>query len=526
MVAGDRGRMSRPAEVLVVGAGPTGLTLALQAHAHGARVRIVERRPEPFRPSRALILHPRTLEVLRPLGVTDALVDRADTAPEVRLHLGPRVIPVRLSELALPDTAFPHLTLVRQTDAEVVLAELLESRGVAIERGIELIAVEDGPDQVRATVRSPAGTEEIDCDFVVGCDGPESTVRREAGIGWEGEPYAQEVVLADVELDGTLAAGVAHVVPGRDGLLLVFSIGERATWRLLATRTASGDRPPFGQPGPPVPRAELQALLDEAGLPVRIRHLAWSGRYALQCRLATQFRKGRLFLAGDAAHTSSPASGQGMNTGIQDAANLGWKLAGTPTSRDPNTLLDSYERERRPVARRVLAVTHMVFWAEAATSPLPRLLRGRLAPLGAPVVPLLTGRRRLIAAVERVMSQMWVTYADSPLTVEGIPPLSRGPRTGERLPDRTVTVGGRKVRLHDLLAQPGIHILLERDAAPLEPTALGPHVTVHRLTGTPGTGLIAIRPDGHIGFRCGKVDACQLHSWLSLAGFGPLPSHG
>ncbi len=163
--------------------------------------------------------------------------------------------------------------------------------------------------------------------FLAGCDGPGSTVRAEAGIGWPGRPYPVEVVLADAELDADLAGDTAHVVAGRRGLLFAFPLGELATWRLLATRPAGADQLPFGQAGPPVPAAELQALVDQAGLGAQISQLAWSARVRVQHRVASRFRKGRLFLAGDAAHAYSPATGQGMNAAIQDAANLGWKLA-------------------------------------------------------------------------------------------------------------------------------------------------------------------------------------------------------
>ena len=434
--------MSRAADLLVVGAGPTGLALALQAHDHGARVRIVERRPEAFRPSRAMIVHPRTLEVLRPLGVTAALLARADTAPAVRLHLGSRVVPARLAGLALPDTAFPHLTLLRQTDVEAVLAHALAGRGIAVERGTEVIEVGEGAAGAHATLRSPAGVETVDCDFVAGCDGPQSVVRRAAGIGWHGGPYGEEVVLADAELDPDLERGVAHVVAGRRGLVLVFALGERATWRLLATRPADRAPLPFGQPGPPVPPAELQALLAGAGLPARISAVAWSARFPLQHRLAGRFRQGRLYLAGDAAHAWSPAVGQGMNTGIQDAVNLGWKLAFAPWAADRAALLDSYDRERRPVARRVLALTHVAFWAEASTGPLPSLLRGVVAPLGAPALPVLLRQRRLVAEAVRLVSRLGVAYRDSPLSAEGHPRLAGGPRPGQRLPDATVAVAG------------------------------------------------------------------------------------
>jgi len=500
--------MRHPAGILVVGAGPAGLALALQAHDHGGHVRVVERRPEAFRPSRALILHTRTLEVLRPLGVTEALLARADTAPTVDLRLGRRARRINLGDLELPDTAFPHVSLVRQMDVEEVLTQALADRGVGVERGVELVGVRDGGANVRAAMRSGAVTDEGRFDFVAGCDGPASTVRAQAGIGWRGRPYAVEIVLADAELD--LAGGAAHVAAGRHGLLFAFPLGERARWRLLATRPAGAEQLPFGQPGPPVPAAELQELMDRAGLGAQLSHLAWSARVRVQHRVAERFRQGRLFLAGDAAHAYSPATGQGMNTAIQDAANLGWKLAFASAQPASATLLDSYEQERRPVARQVLALTHLVFWGEASAGRLPTLLRS-LAPLAAPVVPALMGRRRLIAAGYRWLSQLDVSYRGSPLSADG--PARHRPRAGDRLPDMTVTCGGRRVRLHELLARPGIHVLLEREADP--PGPLGALVAVHRLTSVPGYGMMAVRPDGYIGLRCPRAEAGPLLAWLA-----------
>jgi 2-polyprenyl-6-methoxyphenol hydroxylase-like FAD-dependent oxidoreductase len=514
-----RGRAS----ILVVGAGPAGLALALQAHDHGAEVRVIERRPAAFRPSRALILHARTLEVLRPLGVTDALLSRADIAPAVDLQLGSRSVRVRLADLALPDTAFPHLSLIRQMDVETVLAQALADRGVAVERGTELAGLHEDAQGARALLRSHSAVTGTQFGFVAGCDGPASTVRAVAGVGWPGRPYPVEVVLADAELDADLAGDAAHVVAGRRGLLFAFLLGELATWRLLATRPAGDDPLPFGQPGPPVSVAELQALVDQAGLGAQITRLAWSARVRLQHRVASQFRAGRLFLAGDAAHAYSPATGQGMNAAIQDAANLGWKLAFATARPDSSTqqhsavLLDSYDRERRPVARQVLGMSHLAFWGEAATGCVPSALRGRVAPLAAPLVPAFMARRRLVAAGIRLLAQLGVNYRGSPLSVPGTPRPRGGPRAGDRLPDRTVTADGRNVRLHQLLARPGVHILLDRDAAALDtPPVRGPLVSMHRLTSSAGGGLTAVRPDGYIGLRTEAADATQLDAWLGL----------
>jgi 2-polyprenyl-6-methoxyphenol hydroxylase-like FAD-dependent oxidoreductase len=444
-------------------------------------------------------MHARTLEVLRPLRVTQALLARADTAPVADLHLGGRVVRIRLTDLALPDTAFPHLTLIRQMDVETVLARALADRGIEVERGIELTQVREGPGGAQAVLRSRTKAEEAIFGFVAGCDGPASTVRAQAGIGWPGRPYAVEVVLADAELDADLTGGVARVAAGRRGLLFAFRLGERAAWRLLATRPAGADPLPFGQPGPPVPATELQALLDEAGLGVQISGLAWSTRIRLQHRTAKRFRHGRLFLAGDAAHAYSPATGQGMNAAIQDAANLGWKLAfAASPAGDSAILLASYDRERRPVARQVLAMTHLAFWGEASTDRLPSLIRGTLVPLAAPLIPALMSRRHLVAAGIRLLSQLAVSYRGSPLSVEGTAQPSGGPRAGDRLPDKTVTSAGRTLRLHELLARPGVRVLLERDADRLDDVATGPMVHIHRLTSTPGRGLMVVRPDGRI----------------------------
>lgn len=508
--------MSAGPDVLVVGAGPTGLTTALQAHDNGAAVRVVERRPRLFRPSRAMIIHPRTLESLRPLGVTDSLLDRGDPAPTAELHLGRRRVTARLADVGLLDTAFPHLTLLRQMDVEEVLTDALRQRGVEVERGVELVDVSTDDAGTYAALRSDGRLTETTSRFVAGCDGPASTLRTVAGIGWRGASYREEVVLADVELDGDLAPGVLHVGVGRRGLVFVFALGEGATWRILATRPARHGAVPFGEPAH-VPASDVQRLLDGVGLGVSVSELRWSAQVRLQHRLADSFRLGPVFLAGDAAHAHSPAAAQGMNTGILDAVNLGWKLAFAGQDVGHAELLDSYEQERRPVARQVLALTHLAFFAEASPNPLPAFLRGTLVPLAAPAFSLLLEQRLLMTEVVRLLSQRWVRYRHSALSIEGSPG-GRGPHPGDRLPDEEVRCDGRLLRLHELTARPGVQVLLERDAEALDGRHLGPHVAIHRVTSWPGRGLIAARPDGHVGFRCGRADPAQLGEWLDLVG--------
>ena len=515
-MAGPRGRVT-DLDMLVVGAGPTGLTAALQAQAHGATVRLVDRRREALRPSRAMVVHPRTMENLRPLGVTPALLERADLRPRAELHLGGRCVPVTMQELALPDTAFPHLTLIRQMDVEAVLAEALERRGVRIERGVELTALSQSPGgAVRTVLRRTDRTEQAQFRFVVGCDGQASTVRQLAGISWRGGPYREEVVLADVDLDGDLDPGVLHAVAGRDGLLFLFALGEGASWRLLATRPlGDANGLGYGQPGPPVPVQEVQSLLDKAGLRASVAEMPWSARVPLQHRLAGSFRVGGLFLAGDAAHAHSPAGAQGMNTGIQDAVNLGWKLGYAAGSTSQGPLLASFEAERRPVARLVLAMTHLIFFAEASPSPVARFLRGRLMPAGAPVMPLLLNQPRLLAEGIRMLAQMRVGYRHSPLSYDATPRSTLDARPGNRLPDTDVCCHGATVRLHELTAQPGMHVLLSRDAPDLSAWT---GVSVHRLTDRAGLDAVVVRPDGVVGYRSGNADPIKIANWLRSVG--------
>ncbi|MDQ0767850.1 2-polyprenyl-6-methoxyphenol hydroxylase-like FAD-dependent oxidoreductase [Pseudarthrobacter defluvii] len=523
-------------DLLVVGAGPAGLTTALQAHSHGATVRVVDRREHRVRPSRALMLHARALEGLRPLGVTDMLLDRADTTPEARIHLGRRVVAARLGHADLPDTAFPHLTLVRQADVEEVLWEALQARGVRVDWGVEFRGLhnEDRPAQgphsglVHARLHGPNWPGHHVSRFLAGCDGQSSTVRGITGARWRGGPYRVEAVLADLELDGPLDPGLLHVAVGSGGLAFLFALGEGATWRLLATRPAApGPGASFGQLGPPVPPDEVARLVRESGLDAAVREVRWSAQVALQHRIASTFGTSPVFLAGDAAHAHSPAGGQGMNNGILDALNLGWKLGFASTAGRPlPELLETYGLERLPAARRVLALTHLIFFGEASPHPVARLARGVL-PAFAPVLPPLLRQQWLTARGIRLLAQPFVNYRNSAISREGTPRAGKWPRPGQRLPDAAASVDGQLVRLHELTAVPGIHLLLERDAGPLALGA-GPAAAavenrpqllhVHRLVSHPGRGVVAVRPDGYVGFRCGEADPAQLLDWLRLVG--------
>jgi 2-polyprenyl-6-methoxyphenol hydroxylase-like FAD-dependent oxidoreductase len=535
------------ADVLVVGAGPTGLTLAAQVHALGARVRIVDRQPDRVHESRALAVQPRTLEVLRGLGIAQTLVERGNDTSRLQMHAGERVIAVRLFDVGLEDTAYPFLLFISQTETEAVLNEHLAEQGVRVERGVELLEFQAGQEAVLCTVRHrDEGTERLHARYLVGCDGAHSSVRQGAAIPFEGGAYPQTFVLGDLEVDGDLERDVGHAFLGAGGMLFFFPLGRPASWRML------GLRPPGGEdvrdrPQPPL--AELQAIADAfAGGKLRLRDPVWLTYFRLHHRHAARYRAGRVFLAGDAAHVHSPAGAQGMNTGIQEAWNLGWKLALVSRGIADEALLDTYETERRPIGRFVLRFTDRAATIATSESPVVRLLRTQLVPR---VAPLVLRSSKLRAYGFRTLAQLRIHYRDSPAVQEGEPALSRGPRAGDRLPDARIARNGPTGWLQDAVAAPSFHLLLcgpadgwDADHLTALQDSYNGLLAVHRLGRHAAPGALhdrdgqafarlgvdraaqyLVRPDGHIGFRSAGTELGGVTGYLAhwLPGAGPEP---
>jgi 2-polyprenyl-6-methoxyphenol hydroxylase-like FAD-dependent oxidoreductase len=522
-------------DVLVVGAGPTGLTLAAQLQTFGATVRIVDRQLDRVHESRALGVQPRTLEVLRGLGLAEDLVARGNSAVWVQLHAGGRVVRVRLFGLGLDDTAYPFLLFVSQAETEQLLGDHLATAGVQVERGVELTALQAHDDGVTCTLRHRDGsTEQARARYLVGCDGAHSAVRRGAGIPFKGGAYPQTFALADLEVDG-LDRDAAHAYTGQDGIVLFFPLGRPASWRLLAMHPSLQGRREPARPS----LEQLQALVDTfTGGRVRLRDPVWRSYFGLQHRHASRYQAGRIFLAGDAAHVHSPAGAQGMNTGIQDAWNLGWKLALVARGVAEEALVDSYDAERRPVGGFVVRFTDRAFSVATSTNPLVRVPRTRLVPL---VLPLALRFDRSVGYGFRTVSQLNISYRSSPAVQEGRPALRRGPRAGDRLPDARIVRDGQACWLGEALAAPGFHLLLCGPPGDWHPSQLSAlrhrypdTLAVHHLTraatpgalhdrdgqvlvrlGVDGTAQYLVRPDGHIGYRCGGDDLAGLQRYLA-----------
>ncbi len=535
MTARDEADDAELLDVLVVGAGPTGLALATQLVEYGTRFRIVDQALDRVHESRALAVQPRTLEVLARYGVTERLLERGNRGIRVRMHIGARTITVRLFDFGIEDTAYPYLLFLSQAVTEQVLGEHLAGRGVTLERGVELVELRQNDRDVSCRLRYAEGREElIRARYVVGCDGAWSTVRAQSGIEFEGLSYPQTFVLADVEADG-IEPDSAHAFLAPRGLLFFFPLGSPTTWRVLGMRSPT-DAPP---PDLSITLEEVQALVDNhtAGQ-VRLRDPVWMANFRLHKRGATRYRAGRVFLAGDAAHIHSPAGGQGMNTGIQDSLNLGWKLALAVNGRADPAILDTYESERAPVGRQVLRFTDRAFMFATSTNPLIQLVRSHVVPR---IVPLAVRFRRVRAYGFRTVSELAIRYRKSPLSVDGPNPPAHGPRPGDRMPDGPLRVDGSPTTLHAVLGSPGFHLLLYGSVAtwPLTIRAeieqrYPDLVTVHLLSRDEGaralhdlTGEVSrrlglrdltpahflVRPDGHVAYR-GSDDLFGLDAYL------------
>ncbi|MFD1827003.1 MULTISPECIES: FAD-dependent monooxygenase [Mumia] len=484
-------------DVLVVGAGPTGLTMALELAAQGLAVRVVDAAPDAVHESRALVVQARTLEVLDRLGVADDLVAAGDRASGVTIHGRGRTAAIRLFDPAITETAYPFLLFLSQARTERILLDHLAGAGVDVERGSTLAGLEQGSDAVTAVVdRAGRQRTTIRARYAVGCDGAHSAVRTVVGADFAGSTYPQTFVLADVEADG-IDHGQAHAYLGEEGLLFFFPLGSPASWRALTMRPPGDDATAF---------ADLERLVGtRTNGEVVVRDPVWLTDFSISERCVDHLRTGRVLLAGDAAHIHSPAGGQGMNTGIQDAVNLGWKLALVCRGLAGSDLLDSYEAERLPVARDVLEATGRVF--RVATSSNRTLGRVRTL-VGTTVLPLLARVPALRRTAFRAVAELDVRYRVGAIAADG-QRTHRALRPGDRVPDGPVVVDGIATTLHRSLSPTAFTLVLvgpygHTRAADVDVLVRrwGDLLRVVRVTVVPGVGeasALLVRPDGYVG---------------------------
>jgi 2-polyprenyl-6-methoxyphenol hydroxylase-like FAD-dependent oxidoreductase len=470
--------------VLIVGAGPTGLACAMSlARAH-TNVRLIDRSLHASAHSRAIGIQARTLELFEQHRVVEPFLELGHRLRAANLYSnGNRLARLDFDPL---QTRYPYLLCLDQSVTERLLTEHLATLGVTIERGVELVGLRQSASEVEARLLHVDGREEL-CRvaYVVGADGAHSTVRHLMGLNFAGKTLEQTFMLADLQADSDLSGDEFHLFASGDGLAAIIPMGAgrhrfiadnapAATDEAHAPAHEIGAERPAEQPradapapanGDAPPSLELcrAVAMRRVHHPLTLSSLTWSSYFHLNSRMVERLRTQRVFLAGDAAHIHSPAGAQGMNTGIQEALNLGWKLARRMAGHASEPLLDSYQAERHPIERDVLRQTAFVTQlAEAERGPF-KLLRERVMPVLAAFGPLRDAARLMV-------SELAIQYRHSPLTLERV--LDGGPRAGERAPDALVHVvdgplgrAPEAARLYDL-HDPGLFSLFVLVALP------------------------------------------------------------
>lgn len=493
--------------VTVAGAGPTGLALACGLRAAGVPVRVVDGAEGPATTSRALGLQPRGSEVLDRLGALEDLPESSIHIRQVVTHVDGR--PVARLKIGYPTKLVtrPGL-LISQSEVEARLRQRLRALGTEVEWGRRLTDAAQDADGV--TAETTGGR--LRTRWLVGCDGAHSQVRRAAGIGFPGVAVIERFLLADVRAELPLPRDAASVWLRGEQMCGVFPL-PGGVWRIMAP-APSGSDPDLGSEG--LLKLLSDTLQEEARLDsVPVRETLWTSTFRIHRRLASTYREGRVLLAGDAAHIHSPLGGQGLNTGLGDAENLAWKLALVASGRADEGLLDTYEAERRPVAREVLESTSVLTRVVTGQNAPARAVRDRL------LVPLMN-RPAVQRLVWEQASQLKINYRGGPLASRSPRTwTARGPRPGDRVPDLDCsTADGRATRLH---AELGGRWALVAPAGGADDhlatvrRRLGGTDRVALLTFTtaPGQHVTLVRPDAHLAWR--GTSATALDKWLTAA---------
>lgn len=501
--------------VLIVGAGPTGLMLANQLARRGVRALIVDRHAGPALQTRALGVQARTLEIYAQLGVAGRALELGKRGDGANLWAeGRKTARVPLGETGRGVTPYPYILILGQDDNERILGDHLRALGGVVRWNTELTRLAQAPDHVVATLKQPDGTtREIRTAWVAGCDGARSAVRELNGIGFPGAPYEHVFFVADTVATGGMVPGELNVYLWREGFHLFFPMRGEDHWRvvgILPEHLRGRDGLTFDD--------VIPSVRGEAGAGLDFKSCSWFSTYRIHHRSAARFRSGRCFLLGDAAHIHSPVGAQGMNTGLQDTYNLAWKLALVVGGKADARLLDSYEEERIPVARRLLETTDRAFMLVVNDSWLAGLLRSKLL---ARVAAFAMGLEPVRRFAFRVVSQTGIHYRASALSQSAGRLPADAPRPGDRFPWLPLNLPGGGF-FDDL------HFHLVVVGQPM-PEASIPGVQVHALAHDdelrraliPEVAYYLIRPDGHVGLAGATLDAGRIERYLS----GPIGLH-
>ena len=548
-------------DVLVIGAGPTGLTMACELRRHGLSCRIVDQAESPSGIPKAVAVQSRTLEVFDIMGLDREFVAQGHQVHGVNVYGGgQRLAHVVLDELP---TRYAYMLTLPQSETERLLAARLSSLRGHVEWSVQLTGLAQQEGGISATLRHPDGkTETQRARWLVGCDGAHSAVRKAVGLSFEGARYEESFLLAYVRLESGLPTDEAHAFFTPDGPVAMLPLprGRHYVILPLFKDSAEADRTT-------VSLDELKTVLAQRGkADLRILEAFWITKFRVHRRMVPSLRVGPVFLCGDASHIHSPVGGQGMNLGIQDAFNLAWKLALVTTGAARPTLLDSYHAERHPIASETLVGTDLATRVVTLRSPLAQAVRNQVALFLSSLEVVQHRLRQTVAGLLR-------NYRKSPIVAEhgrGIVSTRQGfgaaCRAGDRVPDstfsRTRPDPRDSVRLYELLrakrhqlllfggggeivtgvrgnlAEIGaqvrnryrelvdVHLVIPR-AARLDPSHWDGSILVdtqgdlYRLWASEGESLYLIRPDGYLGYRSQPADSARLFSYLEMIFIAP-----
>jgi len=508
-------------DVLIVGAGPTGLMLANQLGRRGVRTAIIDRHAGPAVETRALGVQARTLEIYAKLGLAARALELGKRGTGANIWAdGRKMARVPLGEAGRGLTPYPFILILGQDDNERIMGEKLPDWSLAVQWRTELTHLDQQPDHVRATLRQPDGaSREVKAQWIAGCDGAHSAVRELNRIEFPGAPYQHVFFVADTVATGSMVADEVNAYLWRDGFHLFFPMRGNDHWRVVGIL-------------PHVLRDRADVSFDdvipsiegEAGQNLSFSACSWFSTYRISHRAAVHFRDRRCFLLGDAAHIHSPVGAQGMNTGLQDAYNLAWKLALVTAGRADAALLDSYEEERLPIAQRLLNTTDRAFRLVVSDNPVAGVMRTE-------VVARIAARAMQRPAIQRfafrVVSQIGIHYRDGPLSLTLENPEHDGPHAGDRFPwlELAFSPDGRMEDVFARLDDTRFNLLVIGQPVP-DALPLGDLLQVHAIgagtsnaaalasAGIPTPSFYLVRPDGHIAMCGTRIDPAALERYV------------
>jgi 2-polyprenyl-6-methoxyphenol hydroxylase-like FAD-dependent oxidoreductase len=527
---------SQPPKVLIVGAGPTGMTAALELSRLQIPVRIIEKMAEPATTSRAVGVQARTLELLEQRGLVEQMLAKGNRGLAGSIYDGGKRV-FRL-EFSHNGSQYGYLLFISQAETEAILRAALEKQRVTIEREVEFVALSqsENGDSVKAILKHRGGSlEEVNCEYLIDSEGAHSISRTTLNLQFEGKTRKENYALGDLYIDGDLPGSDFHIFSSEFGFMGMFPMGERR-FRLIASNPLSK---PNKDTAPSI--EELQQIYDQRShVPARFHGMSWSSWFRINSRMVGRLHVGRVFLGGDSAHIHSPAGAQGMNTGIQDMINLAWKLAFVIKRQADPKLLDTYSDERIPVIRSVLTKTERLTDVIGSENPVFRSGFSHIAPW-------IVGTEFVQENSTERMSQLSLNYRDSPLSASYHS--LRSLRAGDRVPNLDVqVVGGRgeamreptAARLFQLLNTDrftllfanlnngeATHHFVQSSFSPwkelLETYSIAPSAnaeqTFKSIFGSK-PAVILVRPDGYAAFT-GSVDSLDplakyLKSWFPV----------